>query len=782
MFKWKRRGSRLQEKQSERQPSVAEDDKGVPYDLWGAQLRILGNSALTIIDAGAHLEYTTDQYLKNFPRARVLAIAATVEEFVEARAWEPVFGDRLTLVRAILSDTAGVTELRRNAGDATHSPFESGESPSPDESPTTLAPQKIETVTVDDICASRGIEFVDVLKMNTQASELQALKGAEAMLSRGAIRLVVLNVKFVAVEGKLPTFWYIAEHLRRYGYNLQGIYEWQHQPRLPAILREAEAVFVAPQMQVLPGAPLSPLLLDEISEATEGYRLPDKFLDAVYLLDGAAVRVQAPVAGHTTVSDQPIEAPAGLASILNVIIDTSPEAYRYSLMLNVDNRITHQLRGNGFITVELSLKVIAGRIGIVWTDENYQPLVTTERYVSAMPGVQSVLVSVPAKQAHRLVFRNVAGNSTKATFRITRIKAKIVGESPYQRASNEPDAEALFRRAQVMARAGDLKTAARLFVDIAAQTPNHAEALEGQGEVLDMMGQSDLATTKYDAARALQAEGRNGTPDRTFALRRRGRSTAEIAAYTSALHLAKDRAFAYIARGNAFLAEGRAERALADYEVALQLKPGAHEIISLKGEALSMLGCYLEALEAFDLAVAARPQDAETLSGRAIVHLALNNLKAADADWCRQLERLPPAQASARACVALRLADYEAALPDLERALEKDSTDPYWQLYRLTALRRLGRPAKPAVATEAAAKAWPSLLLALHASSVAGEQVLSQADNDGRRAEALFQLGVLAFPQDRKEARRLWTEVLRQSRPDLIEHAAARHELARLGS
>jgi len=509
----------------------------------------------------------------------------------------------------------------------------------------------------------------------------------------------------------------------------------------------------------------------------DGFRLPDRFFRNVRLQDGAAIRVQSPEVKQVPVT--------GIASITNVIIDTSPEPYRYSVFMDADSRITQHFRGDGFIIVEISLKVIAGQVGIVWVDETYNPLESTERYVSAAPPVQRILLSVSSWQAHRLVFRNVANDSTKATFRIAGIRAKVVGDSFRQATSEEADVDALYLRAQATARAGDLNTAAQLFGDVTAKVPDHAEALEGQGEMLDMMGQSDLALAKYDAVRTLRAERQEGAPDRTFALRRRGRATGEIARYTAMLHPAKKQALPYIARGNAFLAEGRADRALADYESALLLKPGADEITALKGEALLMLGCYLEALEAFDAAIEARPQDGEALSGRAIVHLELDKLEAADVDWRRQLGLLPPTRASARACVALRLADYEMALAELERALEKDPTNPYWQLYRLTALRRLGRPAEPtspAVTTRAATMSWPEQLLALHAGRLAGEQVLAQADNDSRRAEALFQLGVLAFPHDREEARRLWTEALAQSRPDLIEHAAARHELARLGS
>jgi len=81
-----------------------------------------------------------------------------------------------------------------------------------------------------------------------------------------------------------------------------------------------------------------------------------------------------------------------------------------------------------------------------------------------------------------------------------------------------------------------------------------------------------------------------------------------------------------------------------------------------------------------------------------------------------------------------------------------------------------------------ASDAWPGPLLALYAGQLSADDVLARADNEGRRAETLFQLGVIAWPQDRAEARRRWEEVAAGASPALIEHAAARHELARAGS
>lgn len=340
----------------------------------------------------------------------------------------------------------------------------------------------------------------------------------------------------------------------------------------------------------------------------------------------------------------------------------------------------------------------------------------------------------------------------------------------------------LYLRARASARAGDLELAARQFAEVVSLAPTFAPAVEAHAAVLDMMGQSELARPRYDLARKLRAQVRRGPPDRPFALRNRGPATADIAAYSEVMRSVQKRALPHVARGNAYLADGHAKLALLDYGVALSLKPDLHEIVALKAEALAMLGRHDEALAAFDAALAARPEGADIYSGRAIVHLALGRLDAAIADWRRQLALLPHERAAARACVLLRLADYAAALPELERALAKEPADPYWRLYRLTALRRLGRVAGRACLDDAAGDAWPGPLLALHAGKMPADEALKRADNAGRRAEALFQIGVIGHAHDRPEARRRWQETVDISLPALIEHAAALRELAFSGS
>ncbi|HEU5097229.1 MAG TPA: tetratricopeptide repeat protein [Reyranella sp.] len=346
--------------------------------------------------------------------------------------------------------------------------------------------------------------------------------------------------------------------------------------------------------------------------------------------------------------------------------------------------------------------------------------------------------------------------------------------------SSRTKEEELFIRAHDLVRAGEFREAVAALADATAVAPDLVAALETQGELYDMLGQPEKAMSLYEAGRKLKRRLRPGAPDRLFVLRRPGRSTAEIAAYTTVIQSVKQRVLPLIARGNAFLVEGRPAQALADYEAALKLKPGLSDILVLKAEALLMMGQFEQAATAFDSACAVQPTNADFLSGRAVARLALGRLHDADADWRLQFDLLPKDRASARACVALRLADYEKALPELERALQKDPCDPYWQLYRLTALHRLGRPVVSGSTSRR--DEWPGPLFELYVASPSAAVALAHADNDERTVEALFQLAVLALPNDPAEARRRFNQVVQKASPSMIEYAAARHELVSLGA
>lgn len=357
----------------------------------------------------------------------------------------------------------------------------------------------------------------------------------------------------------------------------------------------------------------------------------------------------------------------------------------------------------------------------------------------------------------------------------------ILGVDWRPRPDQGPNPELCYLQATVRLRTDSLEASERQIAKFLEAHPRSFYAIEEHAAILDRLGRREQAQAKYELARTGRQLLKRGMPDRPFFMRHRQTSVAEISGYTRVLRAgpSKRGVFVHVARGHAYLATQRPRLALLDYDVALKLRPDQTHLFVAKGEALAALGRHAEALQALDRAVVERPQDADALGSRAVVLLALGRIDEANADWLRQLELLPRERHDARACVWLRLANYESALEELVPAVERSAGDLYLHLYHLTAARRLHVPVQSGFPT---VDVWPGPLISLHEGKLTANEALQRADNPERRAEALFQLGICAFGRDRDESCRLWGQVVEIAGPDTIEYAAARHEIGKLGA
>ena len=345
---------------------------------------------------------------------------------------------------------------------------------------------------------------------------------------------------------------------------------------------------------------------------------------------------------------------------------------------------------------------------------------------------------------------------------------------------DEQEARSYFRDGLLKMRRSDNAGALAAFDRALVLLPDFADAVMTRAELLDRQGRTDEARLEYERARRLWSDMLPGAADRRYLFRRRGHFAFETEAYELVRSHVRSRVLPQLAHGNALLLRGRPAEALDSYERALKVKRNLSDVLALKGEALLALGRYEEAAKIFDDVLTADPTDVETLNSRGIARVAAGRLADANDDWRRQLELLAQTSSAARACVAMRQGNHGVAFHEFELARTKEPANPYWLLYRLTAARLAGVPAEPVTAS--ADDRWPSVLIAAHAGPTSEEALLARADTSARRAEALFQLGVLAVGNNSAAARRYWREVVERGAPALIEYAAASNELARLDS
>ena len=111
-----------------------------------------------------------------------------------------------------------------------------------------------------------------------------------------------------------------------------------------------------------------------------------------------------------------------------------------------------------------------------------------------------------------------------------------------------------------------------------------------------------------------------------------------------------DEAATHVNRGVLYMRRGEQERAVADYERALELRGDLPEARINYGAALFYMERYDAALEQIDTALAmGTDKEAEALFNRALIHDRQGNLKAAYLDLTRVLELEPDWEAARNA-------------------------------------------------------------------------------------------------------------------------------------
>ena len=167
---------------------------------------LLAQETHTILDAGASIGDTSQLLANLFPNANVHAIEPNPPFFEQLEDLARI-NPRIHAHRLALSNQDGTATLRINQSEGTNSLLSTSphrEDPYGDLLATTKETD-VQTKTLDTFLDLNEIEQVDLLKLDLQGSELDAIQGASGALEKGIVRAILCEVLFAKSYENQPT-------------------------------------------------------------------------------------------------------------------------------------------------------------------------------------------------------------------------------------------------------------------------------------------------------------------------------------------------------------------------------------------------------------------------------------------------------------------------------------------------------------------------------------------------------------------------------------------------
>jgi FkbM family methyltransferase len=87
----------------------------------------------------------------------------------------------------------------------------------------------VPVITLDSFIANEKIDFVHILKCDTQGFDFEVLKGAERLLKQNSIGIIYFEVIFSKMYKDAPTFFEILNYLLAHNFVMVGFYEQGYQ-------------------------------------------------------------------------------------------------------------------------------------------------------------------------------------------------------------------------------------------------------------------------------------------------------------------------------------------------------------------------------------------------------------------------------------------------------------------------------------------------------------------------------------------------------------------------
>ncbi|MBL7846683.1 MAG: FkbM family methyltransferase [Cyclobacteriaceae bacterium] len=180
-----------------------------------------------IVDGGANIGFVTHQFRKSFPKAKIISIEPSDKVFQKLK--EAYKADTAVLPLNVgISAAPGTMEFNVNANTGTSSFLHPNAYHASHLAKTKLETRTIRTISLDSLAAENNLDRIDILKLDIEGYELEALKGAEALLAKQHVRAILLEVNLIESYERQPLFFEIAAYLHQrnyFAFNFYGFHE-----------------------------------------------------------------------------------------------------------------------------------------------------------------------------------------------------------------------------------------------------------------------------------------------------------------------------------------------------------------------------------------------------------------------------------------------------------------------------------------------------------------------------------------------------------------------------
>ncbi len=205
--------------------------------------KYLPNQPLEILfDVGANIGQSAAHYTKKFPRAEIFCFEPIPESFTALQR-STVGNPRVHCFALALAAKTGSAEMFVTGQSPMNRLARDGEVIAPTQSQGTTT---VTLQTLDEFCEAQKLTTIHYLKIDTEGSDLDVLRGAERMLGQQQIDLVEVEAGMNPLNTHHVPFCVLKAHLEEHGYFLFGIYEqirerFSHEPHL----RRTNPVFIS---------------------------------------------------------------------------------------------------------------------------------------------------------------------------------------------------------------------------------------------------------------------------------------------------------------------------------------------------------------------------------------------------------------------------------------------------------------------------------------------------------------------------------------------------------